>query len=106
MAEQVRGLREAARQPNVTVQGLHFDAGACLGVGNASAILAFPDPGDADVVLLSIGLPTNWGGELYLEDPAEICGYVRVFDHLRAAALGPEKSMEIIISVEKELAGR
>lgn len=101
MAEQLRRLRETALQPNVTVQVLPFDSGAYLGMGNSLAILAFPDPGDADVVLLE-----NMSGELYLEDPADIRRYVQVFDHLRAAALGPEKSMEIIISVEKELAGR
>ncbi|NJP24905.1 helix-turn-helix domain-containing protein [Microbispora hainanensis] len=101
MAEQLRRLQEMAVQPNVTVQVLPFDAGAYLGMGNPTAILAFPDPGDAAVVLLE-----NMSGELYLEDPAEIRGYVQVFDHLRAAALGPEKSMEMINSVEKEMAGR
>ncbi|WP_055477871.1 helix-turn-helix domain-containing protein [Sphaerimonospora mesophila] len=101
MAEQLRRLGEVAVQPNVTIQVLPFDAGAYLGMGNPMAVLTFPDPEDADAVLLE-----NMGGELYLENPEHVRGYVQVFDHLRAAALGPEKSIEKIESVEKEMAGR
>lgn len=98
MAEQLRRLEEIAVQPNVTIQVLPFDAGACLGMGNSLAILTFPDPEDADVVLLE-----NMAGELYLESQEHVHGYVQVFDHLRAAALGPEKSIAKIESVEKEM---
>jgi transcriptional regulator with XRE-family HTH domain len=101
MAEQLRRLAEAATQPNVTLQVLPFEAGAYLGMGSSLAILTFPDPEDADVVFLE-----NMGGELYLESQEQVRGYVQVFDHLRAAALGPEKSLEKIDSVEKEMAGR
>ncbi|MBP2705138.1 helix-turn-helix domain-containing protein [Microbispora sp. RL4-1S] len=101
MAEQLRRLREAAVQPNVTLQVLPFDSGAYLGMGTPLAILAFPDARDPDVVFLE-----NMGGELYLEAPDEVNAYVQVFDHLRAAALGPEKSLEKIDSVEKEMSGR
>jgi transcriptional regulator with XRE-family HTH domain len=101
MAEQLRRLQEVAVRPNVTMQVLPFDAGAYLGMGTPLAILAFPDPEDADVVFLE-----NMGGELYLESPDEVHAYVQVFDHLRAAALGPEKSLEKIESVEKEMAGQ
>ncbi|GII56452.1 transcriptional regulator [Planotetraspora thailandica] len=101
MAEQLRRLAEAATQPNVTLQVLPFEAGAYLGMGSSLAILTFPDPEDADVVFLE-----NMGGELYLESQEQVRRYVQVFDHLRAAALGPEKSLEKIDSVEKEMAGR
>lgn len=101
MAEQLRRLGEAAVQSNVTIQVLAFDAGAYLGMGDSLAILTFPDPEDAEVVLLE-----NLAGELYLESREHVHGYVQVFDRLRAAALGPEKSLETIESVEKEMAGR
>ncbi|MCT9929002.1 helix-turn-helix domain-containing protein [Planotetraspora sp. A-T 1434] len=101
MAEQLRRLGEVALQPNITIQVLPFESGAYLGMGNPLAILTFPDPEDLDVVFLE-----NMGGELYLEDSEQVKGYVQVFDHLRAAALGPEKSLEKIESVEKEMAGR
>lgn len=101
MAEQLRRLQEVAVQPNVTLQVLPFDAGAYLGMGNPLTILSFPDPADSDVVFLE-----NMGGELYLESTEHVRRYVQVFDHLRAAALGPEKSIEKINSVEKSLAGR
>ncbi|GAA1306547.1 helix-turn-helix transcriptional regulator [Planotetraspora silvatica] len=101
MAEQLRRLSEIAVQPNVTLQVLPFEAGAYLGMGSSLAILAFPDPEDSDVVFLE-----NMGGELYLESQEEVRRYVQVFDHLRAAALGPEKSLEKIDAVEKEMAGR
>jgi transcriptional regulator with XRE-family HTH domain len=101
MAEQLRRLEEIATQPNVTLQVLPFDAGAYLGMGNPLAILSFPNPVDSDVVFLE-----NMGGELYLESPEHVRRYVQVFDHLRAAALGPEKSIEKINTVEKEMAGQ
>jgi transcriptional regulator with XRE-family HTH domain len=101
MAEQLRRLQDVAVLPNVTVQVLPFDTGAYLGMGNPLAILAFPDPEDSEVVFLE-----NMGGELYLESAEQVHAYVQVFDHLRAAALGPECSLEKIRSVEKEIAGR
>ncbi|WP_214110633.1 helix-turn-helix domain-containing protein [Acrocarpospora catenulata] len=99
MAEQLRRLQELALQPNVTIQVLPFDAGAYLGMGNPLAILAFPDPEDGDIVFLE-----SAGGELYLEEADQVRRYAQVFDHLRAAALSPEKSREKIESVEKEMA--
>jgi len=100
MAEQLRRLQDVAPQPNVTIQVLPFDAGAYLGMGNPLAILSFPDPEDSDVVFLE-----NMGSELYLEDPDQVNRYAAIFNHLRAAALSPEKSIEKIIAVEKELTG-
>ncbi|MBO3744652.1 helix-turn-helix domain-containing protein [Streptosporangiaceae bacterium NEAU-GS5] len=100
MAEQLRRLQDVAAQPNVTIQVLPFDAGAYLGMGSPLAILSFADPEDSDVVFLE-----NMGSELYLEDSDQVRRYATVFDHLRAAALSPEKSIEKIISVEKELTG-
>ncbi|GAA0430654.1 transcriptional regulator [Acrocarpospora corrugata] len=99
MAEQLRRLQEIAIQPNVTIQVLPFDAGAYLGMGNPLAILTFPHPEDSDVVFLE-----SAGGELYLESSDDVRRYALVFDHLRAAALSPEKSVEKIESVEKEMA--
>jgi len=101
MAAQLRKLEEMATQPNVTIQVLPFDSGAYLGMGNPLAILSFPDPEDSDVVFLE-----NMGSELYVEHPDQVRRYVQIFDHLRAAALGPEKSLEKINSTEKEMAGR
>ncbi|WP_283133357.1 helix-turn-helix domain-containing protein [Rhizohabitans arisaemae] len=98
LLEQLAQLVETAARPNVTIQVVPFEVGAYLGMGNPLVILGFPDPEDPDVVFLE-----NMGGELYLEDSGLISRYTQVFDHLRAAALGPEQSIAKIQSVEKEM---
>lgn len=91
MLEQLRWLADRATLPNVTIQVLPFSAGAHAGMEGPFLILGFPEQADPDVVYVD---HTTAG--IYLEDPAEILRYTLVFDHLRAAALGPDDSLTSI----------
>jgi transcriptional regulator with XRE-family HTH domain len=88
MREQLRSLAERATLPHVTIQVLPFSAGAHAGMEGPFLILGFPEQADPDVVYVD-----NTTAGIYLEDPAEILRYTLMFDHLRAAALGPDDSL-------------
>ncbi|HEX5114966.1 MAG TPA: helix-turn-helix transcriptional regulator [Pseudonocardiaceae bacterium] len=88
MREQLRWLADRAALPHVTIQVLPFSAGAHAGMEGPFLILGFPEQADPDVVYVD-----NTTAGIYLEDPAEILRYTLMFDHLRAAALGPDDSL-------------
>jgi transcriptional regulator with XRE-family HTH domain len=98
MRDQLQRLTEVADRTNVTVQILPYDAGEHAGMDGAFVILGFPDPEDPDVVYLD-----NATGGLYLETDEELRRYTLMFDHLRAAALKPDISMDRIVAQIKEL---
>lgn len=98
MRDQLQRLAEVADRTNVTVQILSYDAGEHAGMDGAFVILGFPDPEDPDVVYLD-----NATGGLYLETDEELRRYMLMFDHLRAAALKPDTSMDRIVAQIKEL---
>ncbi|WP_007024754.1 helix-turn-helix domain-containing protein [Saccharomonospora iraqiensis] len=91
MAEQLSRLAEAARSPHVTVQVVPFGAGAHPGMEGPFLILGFPEQADPDVVYVD---STSSG--LYLEMESDVRRYARMFDHLRAAALKPDDSVDVI----------
>jgi transcriptional regulator with XRE-family HTH domain len=97
MRAQLERLVEAADLPNVTLQILPFEAGGHAGMDGTFAILDFPEPSDPDVVYAE-----NATGGLFLEKSDELRKYVFIFDHIRAAALGPEESVAYIAKLAKE----
>ncbi|MFI9451192.1 MULTISPECIES: helix-turn-helix transcriptional regulator [unclassified Amycolatopsis] len=97
MAEQLYRMVTMAAQPNVTVQIVPFGAGAHPGMEGPFLIMGFPELADTDVVYVD---STSTG--LYLEEPPDVRRYALMFDHLRAAALKPDDSVEVIA----EAAGR
>jgi hypothetical protein len=97
MRRQLEHLVEAAELPSVTLQLLPFEAGAHAGMDGTFAILNFPEPADADVVFAE-----NATGGLFLEKTEELRKYRFIFDHIRAAALGPEESVSLIARLAKE----
>jgi hypothetical protein len=99
MRDQLRHIMDVVdEQPNVTVQVLPYGAGAYAGQGFPFTILGFPDPDDPDVVYVE-GL----SGDLYLEKMAEVRRYRFVQDHLRVAALTPDRSRELMTIISKEM---
>jgi transcriptional regulator with XRE-family HTH domain len=88
MLAQLNWLVDRAALPHVTIQVLPFSAGAHAGMEGPFLILGFPEQADPDVVYVD-----NTTAGIYLEDPAEILRYTLMFDHLRAAALGPDASL-------------
>ncbi|EHK87912.1 Helix-turn-helix protein [Saccharomonospora azurea SZMC 14600] len=99
MAQQFTQLCEIARLPHVTVQVVPFGAGAHPGMEGPFLILGFPEPADPDVVYVD---STSSG--LYLELEADVRRYALMFDHLRAAALKPDDSVDAIADAARRCA--
>lgn len=97
MRAQLERLVEASDLSNVTLQILPFEAGGHAGMDGTFAILDFPEPSDPDVVYAE-----NATGGLFLEKSDELRKYTFIFDHIRAAALGPEESVAYIAKLAKE----
>ncbi|MFE5088980.1 helix-turn-helix domain-containing protein [Streptomyces sp. NPDC056638] len=96
MATQLERMLEMSKLRNVTVQVLPYDAGAYPTTGPFT-VLGFPEQEDPDVVYRE-GLTDS----IYLELPADVSVYTRAFDHLRALALGPQRSAALIRSAMEE----
>lgn len=97
MADQLQYLVELARQPQVEIQVLPFGIGVHPGMHGAFAILDFPDPVDPALIYVE-----HIAGSQFLERATEVRLYREVFERLRAAALNPNASVDLIA----ELAGR
>jgi len=91
MRDQLTRLISAARLPNVTIQILPFAAGPHAGMDGTFAILEFEEDEDADVVFAE-----NATGGLFLEKAEELRKYYSIFETIRATALDPEESIEMI----------
>jgi transcriptional regulator with XRE-family HTH domain len=74
LAAQVEHLREVARQGHVEILVLPWSAGAHAAMAGAFRIMDFEDAEDPDVVYLESHI-----GALYLEEPAEVQEYRRIF---------------------------
>jgi transcriptional regulator with XRE-family HTH domain len=82
LAAQIDHLCEAARQEHLEIRVLPWSAGAHAAMAGAFRILDFEDPEDPDVVYLESHI-----GALYLEEPAEVEEYRRIFALIREASV-------------------
>jgi transcriptional regulator with XRE-family HTH domain len=98
MNAQLRRLCEIAALPNVTLQVVPFDAGAHSSMEGPFLILGFPEQADPDVVYVD----TTTGG-IYLEEQADVQRYTLMFDHLRASALSPDDSLQMVAGAAERL---
>lgn len=96
MREQLERVLASAELPSVTLQVLPFDSGTYPATGSFT-MLGFPDPEDPDLVYRD-GITDA----LYLEGEQHVREYTRAFDGLRAAALSPPRSTQLVKSVLKE----
>jgi transcriptional regulator with XRE-family HTH domain len=99
MRRQLEHLAEASRWPNVTLQVLAFDCGAHAGMDGAFSILEFPERNDRDVAVAD-----GIGGTAFLEKDRDVRVCAEAFDRLRAAALAPVASVQLIESAAEHLA--
>jgi transcriptional regulator with XRE-family HTH domain len=67
-------LRNAGRQPHIDIRVLPWSVGAHAAMAGPFRILEFDDPDDPDIVYLESHV-----GALYLEEPAEVEEYRRIF---------------------------
>jgi transcriptional regulator with XRE-family HTH domain len=93
MREQVRALVERAGLPNVEVRLLPFEAGAHPALESNFTIFEFAE--DVPDVVSIEGLR----GENYLESPADLTRYRRVFERLRVLALPPAESVAELTAI-------
>jgi transcriptional regulator with XRE-family HTH domain len=98
MRRQLQHLIQASRWPNVTLQVLAFDCGAHAGLIGPFSILEFPERTDTDVAYTEC-----LGGMIYLEKDREVRTLAEAFDRMRASALSPAASVELIERVAEEL---
>lgn len=96
MREQLERILETTELPSVTLQVLTFDSGTYPVTGSFT-MLGFPAPEDPDLVYRD-GITDA----VYLEGEHHVREYTRAFDGLRAAALSPQRSAQLIESVVKE----
>jgi transcriptional regulator with XRE-family HTH domain len=101
MHAQLEQLQRAAGSPHLTLQVLPLVSGAHPGLGGPFCILQFPERSDPDVVYAE-----GVAGHAYLEKEADVRASAEAFDLLRAAALAPAASVEMIAAVAAETALR
>lgn len=99
MREQLLRLAEASHLPSVTVQVIPFANGAHAAMDGSFTVLGFP--GDIDPRVAYFEYQT---GSLYLEKREEVSRYRLAFDHVRAEAIGPEASRDLILHCAEDLA--
>lgn len=91
MRDQLHHLADASLWPNVTLQVLPFCSGLHPSLNGPFVIVEFPERFDPDVVY-SEGI----SGHAYLERERDVRMCAETFDLLRAAALSPAESTEMI----------
>lgn len=91
LRRQLEHVLKLVELPHVTLQVMPLDAEAYPAQAGPFVILRYSNSVDPDVVYLE----THVGG-LYLERQSELSNYVAMMDHLRAHALDPEGSIQVI----------
>ncbi len=95
MREQIGHLLEMAALPNVTLQMMPMTKGAHPGLGGAFAILEFEDAPPVAYV-------DSPAGNLYLDRPQHVKKFSRSLDLLRAHALDPDDSADVLRTAVRE----
>ncbi|MEV0899634.1 helix-turn-helix transcriptional regulator [Actinoplanes sp. NPDC049802] len=96
MAAQFRHLIELASRENVTVRVLRLDAEVeyLSRALNSFSLYRFDDPDQDDMV--SVETETS---DLWLGDPEDLARYSVVYGRLRAAAVSPEATLDLLRSL-------
>lgn len=91
MRGQLAQLLHAVSRPGLTLQVLPFESGAHAGLRGPFSILEFADRSDSRVAHVE-----SVGGFIYMEKEREVRVCSDAFDRLRAAALAPGASVDLI----------
>ena len=98
MRGQLSRLLEVAARPGMTLQVLPFESGAHAGLRGPFSILEFPDRTDSRIAHVE-----SVGGFIYMEKEREVRACSDAFDRLRAAALAPGASADLIATIRANL---
>jgi transcriptional regulator with XRE-family HTH domain len=96
MSEQLRHL--ATDRPNVEIQILPFNSDTYSTASFPFTMLRFGGDSSSDVVYAETLTDAD-----YLDRPEAVRVYLRLWDRLRAAALGPVESRRLILSIADEV---
>ena len=99
MRAQLLRLADLAAGPDLILQVLPLRTVAHAQPAGPFTMLEFADPADPTMVYLE-----HLTGSLLLEDEDEVQRYRAMFDHLRAEALGPGASADLIVRTAAGLA--
>jgi transcriptional regulator with XRE-family HTH domain len=91
MRAQLEHLLELTGLPNVTLQVVPFRAGPHAAAGGPFTILRFPEPDLPDLVYLE-----QLNSALYLDQPADVTGYLTVMNQLCVQAETPAASKTML----------
>ncbi|GAB1642233.1 helix-turn-helix domain-containing protein [Krasilnikovia sp. MM14-A1259] len=95
MREQLAFLAELSRRPGVTIQVLPFSARSYVSsVSFPFVMLRFDHDAASDVIYVE-----DYTDASYLDRPSDVRVYTRLWDELKAAALGPVESRHLITTV-------
>ncbi|MFI9309537.1 helix-turn-helix domain-containing protein [Streptomyces triculaminicus] len=97
MREQMQRLMEVAAEPSVTLQVIPFNAGAHAGMPGSFVLMSFPEAEDPEIIYID-----SMAGDLFLEAEADVRRYSTTFENLRAVALSPDASADLIAELVKE----
>lgn len=105
MHAQVEHLIKMSEQPNIQIQVLAFETGGHAGLDGAFVLLDFLPlpvdyPGAAEDKIVYVDTLLS---ALYLEGPAEVSAYAAAFEQLRADALEPQQSRELLDAIAASL---
>ena len=92
--EQLDHLIDVSRQRNVSLQVVPFGAGLHAGLQGPFTILQYADDRDRNVVAVE-----SHTGERFLEQPADVLEYLRIFDAISRKALDDHESRALIAEI-------
>jgi transcriptional regulator with XRE-family HTH domain len=98
MRRQLHRLAVDAERAGTTIQILPFSCGAHAAHGGPFSILEFPDRSDSEVAYVE-----SVAGYIYLEKDRDVRARSEAFGRLRAAALSPGASCDLIAQVARDL---
>jgi transcriptional regulator with XRE-family HTH domain len=98
MRRQLDHLADASMWPNVTLQVLPFTSGPHPSLNGPFCIIEFPERFDPDVVYTE-----SVSGHAYLERDKDVRMCTESFDLLRAAALSPADSTDLISDLASQI---
>jgi transcriptional regulator with XRE-family HTH domain len=91
MRDQLQHLIAASEKGKTTIQVVPYDVGAPPGTASSFIMLGFPKSTNVDMVYME-----TIGGHLWVDKAEEVQHYATAFDHLRAVALSPDDTRDML----------
>jgi transcriptional regulator with XRE-family HTH domain len=98
MRGQLLHLANSSEHGQTTIQVVPYGAGPHPGLAGPFIVLGFAEPAEPEVVYME-----TVGGNLYVDKPEEVSLYTTAFDQLRAVALSPAQTRDMLHSLAGEL---